>query len=34
MRFRGRNLSLPQKQTYHPSPNYVLWNVKELTKGE
>ena len=34
MRFRGQNFSLPQRQIYRPSPNYILWNVRELIEGE
>ena len=30
MRFHGQKLSLPQRQTYHPSPNDTLWYVRDV----
>ena len=34
LRFHGKKLKLPQRQTYFPSETYTRWHVKEVFKGD
>lgn len=33
MRFHGRTINFPQRQSYYPQGNFIGWHVKEVFKG-
>ena len=33
MRFHGREISFPQRQSYYPDANYVGWHIREVFHG-
>lgn len=33
IRFHGRNISFPQRQSYYPQENFVGWHVREVFQG-
>ena len=34
MRFHGKKLNFPQRQSYYPSEDYTVWHVREVFQGE
>ena len=34
MRFHGKKMNFPQRQSYYPAPEFTSWHVKEVFKGD
>lgn len=33
MDFHGKEINLPQRQSYYPKEKYIEWHLKEVFKG-